>query len=69
MSKIGERVKSESRACIGTHNAGMVCVDCIFRYDDSKIPANASRCEAFPNGKPYDIIFGETMECSKYLKE
>lgn len=69
MSELRKRIESEAKACVGAHNGNMVCVDCVQRYDDSKIPANASKCEAYPNGKPLAIVFGETKECDEYVKE
>lgn len=69
MSDMKARIGSEARACIGCTNDSMVCKDCVQRYDDSVIPANASRCEAYPNGKPLAIVFSETKECDEYVKE
>lgn len=69
MSEIQKRIDSEAQACVGTCNANMVCKDCVQRYDDRVIPANASKCEAYPSGKPLDIVFGETEECDEYVKE
>lgn len=64
-----KKIESEAKACIGTCNANMVCADCVQRYDDSVIPANASRCEAYPDGKPLAIVFSEMKECDEYVKE
>lgn len=69
MANMKKRIESESMACVGTCNANMVCVDCLQRYNDSVIPANASRCEAYPDGKPLDIVFGKTTKCPEYVKE
>lgn len=69
MSQIQDRIKSESKACIGVCNDNMVCMDCVQRYDDRIIPANATKCEAYPNGKPLAIVFSETKECGEYVKE
>lgn len=68
-NKMKDRIKSESKACVGVTNDGMVCKDCVQRYDDRLIPANAAKCEAYPDGKPLDIVFGETKECDEYVKE
>lgn len=68
-NKMKDRIESEAKACIGVHNGAMVCKDCVQRYDDSEIPANATKCEAYPDGKPLAIVFGETKECDEYVKE
>lgn len=68
-TKIKDRIESEAKACVGVCNANMVCSDCVQRYDDSLIPANATKCEAYPDGKPLTIVFSETKECSEYVKE
>ena len=69
MADLKERTESESRACMGVCNANMVCADCLQRFNDARIPANATRCEAYPSGKPLDIVFGKTTKCSEYVKE
>lgn len=69
MDKMKERISSESKSCIGVQNKNMVCADCVQRYDDVFIPANATRCEAYPSGKPLEIVFGETKKCPEYTKE
>lgn len=69
MPSIKERIESEAKACIGSSNANMICKDCVQRYDDSDVPANASKCEAYPDGKPLAIVFGKTKECDEYVKE
>lgn len=66
---IQKRIESESKACIGVCNDSMVCSDCLLRYDDSTVPANSTKCEAYPGGKPMAIVFGDTKECSEYVKE
>lgn len=68
-SKLKKRIESEAKSCVGVCNTNMVCIDCIQRYDDAEIPANATKCEAYPNGKPLAIVFGETKECMEYVKE
>lgn len=69
MAGLKKRIESESKACVGVCNANMVCVDCLQRFNDAQIPANATRCEAYPGGKPLDIVFGKAKECSEYVKE
>ena len=69
VAELKDRIENEAKACIGACNANVVCADCVQRYDDSLIPANATKCEAYPNGKPLAIVFGETKECDEYVKE
>lgn len=68
-SETKKKIESEAKACIGACNANMVCADCVQRYDDRLIPANATKCEAYPGGKPLAIVFGETKECDEYVEE
>lgn len=58
---------SEQQAIIGTHNSDLQCNDCLLRYDDSYICGNVSRCEAYPEHKPQEVLDGG--ECNKYVKE
>ena len=47
-------------------NANLVCKDCKKRYDDTKLPCNTSKCEAF-RMKPSEVFDGE--DCIEYEKE
>lgn len=47
-------------------NKNMVCKDCIKRYDDTDLPCNTSKCEAFQI-KPDEVLDGR--DCIEYEKE
>lgn len=48
-------------------NDDLVCKDCISKFPDQELPYNTSKCEKFPNGKPFEVLGGG--ECSEYKKE
>lgn len=48
-------------------NDDLVCRDCLYRYDDSQILGNTSRCEMYGESKPNEIILGK--DCWLYDKE
>lgn len=62
-----EKNVSEQKAIIGTHNVDLQCKDCLLRYNDSYICGNVSRCEAYPEHKPQEVLDGG--KCGKYVKE
>ncbi len=66
MNDFEDRIKSETRSLIRITNQQLKCKDCIFRFDDSKILGNTSRCEQFPS-KPNSVLLGK--DCPKYKKE
>ncbi len=47
-------------------NKNLVCKDCKKRYDDTDLPCNTSKCEAFKM-KPYEVLDGK--DCIEYEKE
>ena len=47
-------------------NANLVCKDCIYRMDDSKVWGNTTKCKQYAD-KPSPVIAGE--ECIRYTKE
>ena len=48
-------------------NNDLVCKDCLYRYDDTEILGNTSRCEMYEECKPNDVIDGGP--CDLYDKE
>lgn len=44
-------------------NADLVCRDCIFAFDDSKVPGNISKCGKY-GWKPAEIMLGG--KCDEY---
>ena len=50
-------------------NADLVCKDCIYRYDDSGMPCNTSKCEIYTE-KPSTVIDGGKCDsCDKGVSE
>lgn len=69
-SVLKDRVKSEARAGKPIRNEALVCRDCLFRFDDSEIPANTGTCDVYPefsNSKPNEVLCGG--DCEYYEKE
>ena len=48
-------------------NADLMCKDCMYRYDDSQVFGNTSRCEMYQERKPSEVLDGN--ECWLYDKE
>lgn len=62
-----DKIKSEQQAIVRTTNDDLVCKDCVQRLDDGVIFGNTSRCEAYPQCKPIEVLKGG--ECDEYVKE
>lgn len=63
-----DRIKSEQQAMKPIKNADIICKDCVYAYDDTKIPGNISHCEMYKDKwKPNDIIFHKAY-CRFYKK-
>ena len=52
-----KRIESEAKAAMPIRNDNLDCKDCIYKYDDSEIPGNTSKCEIYDN-KPSVILLG-----------
>mgnify|MGYP004644339061 CR=1 FL=1 len=57
------RIKDEARNKARITNDDLICKDCIFKYDDSEVLGNTSRCEKFVS-KPDRILIGGS--CKEY---
>lgn len=64
--KMKERIESEARATMGIGNKDLVCKDCEFALDDSKVLGNVSRCKIF-EVKPVDVLVGG--ECGSHKRQ
>lgn len=63
-----KRIKSEQAAFKPIRNNDLVCKDCKYRHDDSKIAGNTTSCDIYPNHtKPNEVIKGG--KCPYYDKE
>ena len=47
-------------------NADLVCTDCLYKYDDTNMPCNVSKCEMYEE-KPSTVIDGGN--CDKGVSE
>ena len=52
-----KRIASEAKAAMPIRNDNLDCKDCVYKYDDSEIPGNTSKCEIYDN-KPNAILLG-----------
>lgn len=48
-------------------NKDLICKDCESKFPDEDIPGNVSKCEKFPECKPYEVLDGK--ECDEYEKQ
>ena len=62
-----DKIRSEQQAIIRTTNNDLVCSNCVQRFDDGVIFGNTSRCEAYPDCKPIEVLKGG--KCDEYVKE
>ena len=38
-------------------NADLVCTDCLYKYDDTNMPCNVSKCEMYEEKKkPFELM-------------
>lgn len=61
------RRRSEQLCMKRITNDDLVCKDCMYRFDDSQIWGNTSRCEMHEECKPNEVILGG--DCWLYDKE
>lgn len=61
-----ERIESESRAATRITNNDLICRDCVYRLNDTKIYRNTSQCKVYIS-KPNSVYLGKG--CEEYKKE
>lgn len=66
LNPLDEKFKKDILKFTPIKNANLVCKDCKKRYDDTELPCNTSKCEAFKM-KPSEIFDGG--DCIEYEKE
>ncbi len=64
--KMRERIESEARSTVRITNKDLVCKDCKFALDDSRILGNTSCCKVF-EVKPVEVLVGG--ECGRYKQQ
>lgn len=67
MSDFGDRIRSEGMVGMRVTIDMLVCKDCKFRLDDSKIYGNTTQCKKYLNhSKPNPVLKGGP--CARYVK-
>lgn len=66
LNPLDEKFKKDILKFTPIKNANLVCKDCKKRYDDTYLPCNTSKCEAFKL-KPSEVFDGG--DCIEYEKE
>lgn len=63
---LDEKFKRDKLKFNQIKNENLVCADCAKKYDDTELPCNTSKCEAFVR-KPFSVLDGG--DCNEYVKE
>lgn len=63
MNPLDKKLKNDDQVFGRITNEDLVCKDCAKKYDDTLMPCNTSKCEAF-NVKPNDVLDGG--DCDEY---
>lgn len=58
-NKVNDRVKSEQGLVNRITNNDLVCKDCAFVFDDSKVMGNTSRCSKYSMKPGYVLAGGD----------
>ena len=66
LNPLDEKFKKDILKFTPIKNANLTCKDCKKRYDDTELPCNTSKCEAFKM-KPSKVFDGG--DCIEYEKE
>jgi hypothetical protein len=66
LNPLDEKFRNDRLKFEPIKNINLVCRDCKKRYDDTKLPCNTSKCEAF-RMKPSEVFDGG--DCIEYEKE
>lgn len=66
LNPLDEKFKKDELKFNAIKNEDLICKDCKKKYDDTDLPCNTSKCEAFAV-KPNEIFDGG--DCIEYEKE
>ena len=66
LNPLDEKFRNDRLKFEPIKNKNLVCKDCKKRYDDTELPCNTSKCEAFAR-KPNEVLDGG--DCIEYEKE
>lgn len=63
LNALDEKFKNDNLKFQQITNSDLICKDCKKKYDDTEMPCNTSKCEAF-NPKPDEVLDGG--DCYEY---
>lgn len=66
INPLDEKFKKDKLKMEPIKNKDLICKDCIKKYDDTNMPCNTSKCEAFKI-KPNEVLDGG--DCIEYEAE
>ena len=66
LNPLVEKFKNDELKFKQIKNEDLICKNCKKRYDDTNMPCNTSKCEAF-NMKPIEVFDGG--DCIEYENE
>lgn len=66
LNSLDEKFQNDQMKFELVTNKDLICKDCIKKYDDTELPCNTSKCEAF-DVKPDEVLDGG--DCIEYAKE
>jgi len=67
MNELDRKFQKDKLCFVRIRNQDLLCRDCLYRYDDTKIPGNISKCEIYEDIKPNEVLNGG--QCDWYDKE
>lgn len=66
LNPLDEKFKKDELKFEVIKNENLICKDCRKKYDDTELPCNTSKCEAF-DMKPDEVLDGG--DCTEYEKK
>lgn len=66
LNTLDEKFKNDKLKFEQITNKDLICKDCKKKYDDTSLPCNTSKCEAF-DVKPIEVLDGG--DCIEYESE
>lgn len=66
LNSLDEKFQKDKMKVKQIKNKDLICKDCIKKYDDTELPCNTSKCEAF-DVKPDEVLDGG--DCIEYEEE
>ena len=66
LNSLDEKFQKDQLKVEQIKNKDLICKDCIKKYDDTELPCNTSKCEAF-DVKPDEVLDGG--DCIEYAEK